>query len=82
MSAVLAVLSAFASGANMSSDVGGGPSTAATRTADEIAGTVWAGAGGPQQVAVEAAAGTLTVATRCASASPGSTAWAPLGSPC
>jgi putative drug exporter of the RND superfamily len=62
VTAVLVVLSAFALGTSMSYDLGGGPSTPATRTADEIGAALSAGAGDPQQVYVKAPAGTLTAA--------------------
>jgi RND superfamily putative drug exporter len=63
--AVLVVLSTFALGTTMSYDQTGssGPSTPATRTADEIAHTLSKGAADPQQVYVKSSGGELT-ATR------------------
>jgi RND superfamily putative drug exporter len=60
--AVLVVFSTFALGTTMSydQDAGGGPSTPATRTAEEIAGTLSKGASDPQQVYVKSSAGELT----------------------
>jgi len=60
--AVLSLLSTFALGVTMSYDQGDrdGPSTPATRTADEIAETLSRGASDPQQVYVKSATGTLT----------------------
>jgi putative drug exporter of the RND superfamily len=52
--AVLVLLSTFAVGTSMSYDLSGGPSTPATRTADEIAATLSEGARDPQQVYVRA----------------------------
>jgi putative drug exporter of the RND superfamily len=54
--AVLVLLSTFALGTSMSYDQGdrGGPTTPATRTADEIATTLSKGASDPQQVFVKA----------------------------
>ena len=62
VTALLVVLSTFALGTTMSYDQGdgGGPSTAAARTADVIAGTFSKGASDPQQVYVRSSTGTLT----------------------
>jgi putative drug exporter of the RND superfamily len=64
VTALLVVLSTFALGTTMSYDQGdgGGPSTAAARTADVIAGTFSKGASDPQQVYVRSSTGTLTAA--------------------
>jgi RND superfamily putative drug exporter len=63
VTAVLVVLSTFALGTTMSYDQGdGGVSTPATRTADEIAGTLSKGASDPQQVYVKSSTGGLTAA--------------------
>jgi putative drug exporter of the RND superfamily len=60
--AVLVVFSAFALGTTMSYDqnASDGPSTPATRTADEIAATLSKGASDPQQVYVRSSGGKLT----------------------
>ena len=50
---VLIVLATFAVGTTMSYDLGGGPSTPATRTADEIAAALSDGATDPQHVYVK-----------------------------
>jgi RND superfamily putative drug exporter len=62
--AVLVVLSTFALGTTMSYDQGerSGPSTPATRTADEIAASLSKGASDPQQVYVKSPNGRLTAA--------------------
>jgi putative drug exporter of the RND superfamily len=62
VTAVLVVLSTFALGTTMSYDQGDGdgPSTPATRTADEIAGTLSKGASDPQQVYVKSSTGSLS----------------------
>jgi putative drug exporter of the RND superfamily len=64
VTALLVVLSTFAFGMTMSYDQGenAGPTTAATRTADAIAGTFSKGASDPQQVYVRSSSGTLTAA--------------------
>src|SRR5215213_2014759 len=61
VTAVLIVLATFAAGTTMSYDLGGGPATPATRTADEIAATLSEGASDPQHVYVKSSAG-LTAA--------------------
>jgi putative drug exporter of the RND superfamily len=60
--AVLVVLASFAIGTHMAYDLGGGRTTAATRTADEIAATLSAGARDPLHVYVDASTRTLTAA--------------------
>jgi RND superfamily putative drug exporter len=60
--ALLVVLSTFALGTRMSYDLDSGPSTAATRTADEISAALSKGAGDPLHVYVRAPGGTLSVA--------------------
>jgi putative drug exporter of the RND superfamily len=60
--ALLVVLSTFALGTRMSYDLSAGPSTAATRTADEISAALSKGASDPQTVYVKASGGTLTAA--------------------
>jgi putative drug exporter of the RND superfamily len=60
--ALLVVLSTFALGTRMSYDLSAGPSTAATRTADEISAVLSKGASDPQTVYVKASGGTLTAA--------------------
>jgi putative drug exporter of the RND superfamily len=58
--AVLVILSTFALGTRMSYDLSAGPSTAATRTADEISAALSKGASDPQTVYIKASDGTLT----------------------
>jgi putative drug exporter of the RND superfamily len=60
----LVLVSSFALGTRMSYDQGdhGGPVTAATRTADEIAGALSKGASDPQQVYVKSVDGKLSLA--------------------
>ena len=58
--AVLVILSTFALGTKMSYDLGGGRSTPATRTADEISAALSEGARDPLHVYVDASTGTLT----------------------
>ncbi|HKE80113.1 MAG TPA: MMPL family transporter [Solirubrobacteraceae bacterium] len=60
--AVLVLLSSFAIGTKMSYDMGSGPSTAATRTADEISATLSKGASDPLHVYVKSDTGKLTAA--------------------
>jgi RND superfamily putative drug exporter len=60
--AVLVVLSTVALGTRMSYDVRGGPSTAATRTADEISAALSKGASDPLHIYVKATGGALTAA--------------------
>jgi putative drug exporter of the RND superfamily len=62
VTAVLVVLASFAIGTKMSYDVSGGPSTAATRTADEIAAVLSKGASDPLHVYVKHTAGSLSAA--------------------
>jgi RND superfamily putative drug exporter len=62
VTAVLVVLSVFALGTSMSYDLTGGPSTPATRTADEISAALSKGARDPQQVYVKSSTATLTAA--------------------
>jgi putative drug exporter of the RND superfamily len=61
VTAVLVVLATFAAGTRMSYDLGGGPSTPATRTADRITAALSDGATDPQHVYVKSS-GTLTAA--------------------
>jgi len=56
VTAVLIVLATFAAGTTMSYDLGGGPSTPATRTADEITAALSDGATDPQHVYVKSPA--------------------------
>jgi RND superfamily putative drug exporter len=60
--AVLVILASFAIGTHMAYDLGGGRPTAATRTADEIAATLSAGARDPLHVYVGASTRTLAAA--------------------
>jgi RND superfamily putative drug exporter len=60
--AVLVVFASFAVGTGLSYDLGSGPSTPATRTADEISAVLSKGAADPQHVYIKAANGTLTTA--------------------
>jgi RND superfamily putative drug exporter len=60
VTAVLVVLASFAIGTKMSYDMSGGPSTAATRTADVIAGALSKGASDPLHVYVRSTTGTLS----------------------
>jgi RND superfamily putative drug exporter len=53
VTAVLIVLATFAAGTHMSYDLGGGPSTPATRTADQITAALSDGATDPQHVYVK-----------------------------
>jgi putative drug exporter of the RND superfamily len=62
VTAVLIVLATFAVGTTMSYDLGGGPSTPATRTADQITAALSDGATDPQYVYVKSPAGALTAA--------------------
>jgi putative drug exporter of the RND superfamily len=59
--AVLVVLSTFALGTRMSYDLDGGPSTPATRTADDISAALSRGASDPLHVYVRASGATLSV---------------------
>jgi len=60
--AVLIVLATFAAGTRMSYDLDGGPSTPATRTADQITAALSDGATDPQHVYVKSSSGALTAA--------------------
>jgi RND superfamily putative drug exporter len=60
VTAVLIVLTTFAGGTKMSYDLGGGPSTPATRTADRITAALSEGATDPQHVYVKSSGGALT----------------------
>jgi putative drug exporter of the RND superfamily len=60
--AVLVVFASFAVGTGLSYDQGRGPSTPATRTADEISAVLSKGAADPQHVYIKAANGTLSTA--------------------
>jgi RND superfamily putative drug exporter len=60
--AVLVALSTLALGTRMSYDMSGGPSTAATRTADEISAVLSRGASDPLHVYVKSNTGALTAA--------------------
>ncbi len=62
VTAVLVLLASFAIGTKMSYDIGGGPSTAATRTADEISAALSKGATDPLHIYVRSTTGTLTAA--------------------
>jgi putative drug exporter of the RND superfamily len=59
---VLVVLASFAIGTHMAYDLGGGRTTPATRTPDEIAATLSAGARDPLHVYVDASTRTLAAA--------------------
>ena len=60
--AVLVALSTVALGTRMSYDLGSGPSTAATRTADEISAVLSKGASDPLHVYVRSTTGTVSPA--------------------
>ncbi|HET8757452.1 MAG TPA: MMPL family transporter [Solirubrobacteraceae bacterium] len=60
VTAVLIVLATFAAGTTMSYDLGGGPSTPATRTADQITAALSDGATDPQHVYVKSSTALTT----------------------